>query len=367
MIWILIGFFILISSIWAYLKFNPQFGGPVTATQLETYKQSEHWDGKKFVNLVDTSMNIKLQTLPWLLKKQFTDTHLRRPQKPLPVVPFDRETFASSPEKPKFIWYGHSNLLLQINGKNILIDPMFGSDASPIGPVSSRRFSENTLDIIDELPKIDAILLTHDHYDHLDYKSFKRLRNKVNTYFVSLGLARHLERWNLPAAQITEFDWWQEITFEGINLTFTPSRHFSGRGLTDRAKCLWGGWVFQTAKHRIFWSGDGGYGEHFKEIGQKFGPFDWAFMECGQYNENWHQIHLFPEESVQAAIDAGAQISIPVHWGGFSLAHHTWQDPVKRFVDEARKQKHRICTPRIGQIIRMGEEAPQEDWWTKFS
>ena len=353
-------FFLLLITL--YLKFHPQFGGTIQSKDKVKYIRSKHWDGQKFVNLTMTTMDIELSTLPKLLYRQFTNTKVRSPQKPIPVQPFDAATFNSHLHLPKFIWYGHAVLLLQLNGKNLLIDPMFGSDTTPIAPVTSKRFSENTLAIIDQLPPIDAVLITHDHYDHIDYASIQKLKGKVDTYFVSLGAARHFESWGIAPTTIQEFDWWDDIEFHGIKITFTPSRHFSGRGLFDRAKVLWGGWVFQTNQHTIYWSGDGGYGEHFKLIDEKFGPFDWAFMECGQYNEAWRQLHLFPEESVQAGIDAKGKICIPYHWGGFALAMHPWKEPVERFVMAAKEVELGICTPQIGEVVVLGDE-PSEEWW----
>ena len=228
------------------MPYFQQFGGKVRPEDLKKFEQSSQWDGKKFVNLTETKMDMNLAKLPGLLKEQFTDRQSRSPQKPLPILPFDAEAFAQNPEVPKFIWYGHSALLLQINGKNLLIDPMLGDDAAPIAPFTSKRFTENTLEVIDTLPKIDALLMTHDHYDHLDLDSIQKLKGKVDTYFVALGVSRHLEKWGIPKEQITEFDWWEETHFEGIQLTFTPSRHFSGRGAFDRAKSFWGGWGFQN-------------------------------------------------------------------------------------------------------------------------
>ena len=349
-----------------YLKFHPQFGGTMSASDKARYTQSKNWDGQKFVNLTDTAMvSFNPRTIFNLLREQFANAKTKAPKTSIPVEPFDALKFNSQANLPKFIWYGHAVLLLQINGKNLLIDPMFGSDTTPIAPFPNKRFSENTLAIIDELPPIDAVLITHDHYDHIDYASIKKIKGKVDTYFVSLGSARHLAHWGIKATQIKEFDWWDHIDFHGIKITFTPSRHFSGRGLFDRAKVLWGGWVFQTKAHSIYWSGDGGYGNHFKEIGQKFGPFDWAFMECGQYNNAWRQIHLFPDESVHAGIDAKGKICIPYHWGGFALAMHPWKEPIEQFVATAEASQVAICTPKIGEVVILGEE-PKEYWWKEI-
>jgi len=356
----------IVLAVWAFIEFNPQFGGKLSSGLLKRYAQSPQWKDKSFENQSETIMDIGLKTMPDLLQRQFTDREVRSPQVPIPVIPFDAAAFNKDLSKPKFIWYGHSVLLLQLNGKNLLIDPMLGPNAAPISPFAVKRFSENTLDIIDELPQIDMVLMTHDHYDHLDYASINLLKDKVDTWFVALGVSRHLEAWGIPSATITEFDWWHSKEFGDIDITFTPSRHFSGRGLTDRAKCLWGGWVFKTADHSIYWSGDSGYDEHFKEVAEQLGPFDWGFMECGQYNEYWHAIHMYPEETVQASIDSGVKVSIPVHWGGFPLSLHTWQDPIERFTAEAKAKELTYSTPQIGEIVTLGEE-PQTDWWAELN
>ncbi|WP_421978809.1 MBL fold metallo-hydrolase [Roseivirga seohaensis] len=352
----------LIIAFVLFLNFNPQFGGKITQAHKARYAQSKQWDGKKFVNETLTEMDMSFGSMIGLIKEQFTGSHLRKPKQPIPIIPFDKATWKSEPEKPKFVWYGHSVVLLQLDGKNILIDPMLGRDTSPIAPFKTKRFSENTLAIIDQLPQLDAILLTHDHYDHLDLASIKKLKSKVDTWFVALGVARHLEAWGISSNQITEFDWWDNLEFEGISITFTPSRHFSGRGLTDRAKSLWGGWVFKTSTHSIYWTGDSGESNVFKTVGEKLGPFDWAFVECGQYNERWHAIHMFPEEAVQAALDSKSNIMIPVHWAGFPLSLHTWKDPIERCMAEAKIKAQKTCTPQIGQIVIMKEETTSE-WW----
>lgn len=328
-----------------------QFGGKSTKELEERYRQSQQWEHKKFMNIEETNMDISPLQIPKLLYKQFFEKGGREPKAKLPVLSFDKEEFLRSSEKMKFIWYGHSVLLMRIANQTILIDPMLGSNAAPISPFPIKRFSDNTLDLIQDFPEIDVVLLTHDHYDHLDLDSLELLLPKVKQYYVALGCARHLEKWRIPKERIKEFDWWNSLNFEGIEITFTPTRHFSGRGLTDRAKSLWGGWILKTETENIYFSGDSGYGEHFKEVGKKLGPFDFAFMECGQYNENWHQIHMFPEESVQAAKDVDAQLIMPVHWGGFALAQHHWKDPLERFVKACDAAKHAYIIPQLGEIV----------------
>lgn len=249
--------------------------------------------------------------------------------------------------------------------QTILIDPMFGPDAAPIAPFKVKRFSDATLAIIDSFPEIDLVLISHDHYDHLDYESILKLKEKAKCFYVALGVKRHLVSWGIPENIITEFNWWNEFNFNDIKITFTPTRHFSGRGLTDRAKSLWGGWVFKTEEEHIWFSGDSGYGSHFKEIGDRLGPFDFAFMECGQYNEKWNQIHMYPEESVQAALDAKVQNCMPVHWAGFALAQHPWKEPVERFIEKAKSEKLNFIVPKIGELFS-SETVKSSEWWKKI-
>jgi len=347
--------------------FHHQFGGKITQAHLKRYERSPNWKKGCFRNRsVTKMMHLDIKDVPGFIAQQFTDIEIREPQQPIEIKGFSGADFDSIIDKPRFTWFGHSVALLKINGKNLLIDPMFGPDTSPIGPMRTKRFSENTLDLIDALPPIDAILFTHDHYDHLDYASMQKLKGKTDRYFTALGVGRHLERWGISTQHITEFDWWDTLDFEGVKLTFTPSRHFSGRGLTDRSKCLWGGWVFQTTSHQIYWSGDGGYDTHFKEVGERFGAFDWMFAECGQYNEKWYQTHMNPEESIQAVLDAQAKIAIPYHWGGFALALHPWKDPVERFVAEAKRLDQTICTPKIGAIVTLGAEDLTGRWYEEL-
>ena len=340
---------------------SKQFGAKVRTPLKERYQTSEHWIEGKFENLVETTMEFSIQNIPNLLYEQFVKTKGRVPKKRLVIEAFDLQAFMAPSQQPKFIWYGHSVLLMRWMNQTILIDPMLGPNASPIAPFATKRFSENALDMIDQFPPIDLALMTHDHYDHLDLASIEKLKDKTAKWYVALGVGRHLESWGITPSTITEFDWWDSAEFNGIQFTFTPSRHFSGRGLSDRAKSLWGGWVMKSNDHNLYWSGDGGYGDHFKEIGEKFRPFDFGFIECGQYNKHWHQIHMYPEEAVQAALDATVKIALPVHWCGFALALHHWKDPIDRFSVEALDKNLKISTPKIGQALTISTKTDQ--WW----
>lgn len=342
-----------------------QFGGKITATDKLAYQRSAHWDGEKFNNLEATPMEIPFKALPKLIFNQIVKPKGLLPQKTIQVEPIKLEDFHEEKTSMKFCWLGHAAILARINNKTIVIDPMLGDNAAPISPFPIKRYNSIDLNFLDTLPNIDLMLLSHDHYDHLDFKSIQHLKGKVAHYFVALGVARHLIAWGIKPEKITEFDWWEQQNFEGINITFTPTRHFSGRGIKDRFKSLWGGWAFQTPTENNWFSGDGGYGTHFKEIGKRLGPFDFAFMECGQYNELWRPIHLFPDECIQAAIDAKAQKIMPFHWASFNLSNHGWDASVKAFVQEAEKENIPYLTPKIGEIFCPSEMKKNEFWWSK--
>jgi L-ascorbate metabolism protein UlaG (beta-lactamase superfamily) len=347
---------------------SKQFGAKVTEAEKEAYQRSPQWDGQKFNNLEETIMKVPFKALPKLMFNQLFGRGKLQPKTPIPHVPFDKEAFLKDSDSTKFIWFGHSAILCRMHGKTIFIDPMLGPDAAPIAPFKIKRFNTISLDLIDELPPIDLLIMSHDHYDHLDLKSMERLAPKVNQYFTALGVSRHLESWGVAKDKITEFDWWEAHDFEGIKITFTPTRHFSARGMRDRFHGLWGGWSMKSSNEHIWFSGDGGYGEHFKEIGAKLGPFDMAFMECGQYNKLWRPIHLFPEECIRAAQEANAKKIMPVHWGSFTLSDHPWKEPVEQFIAESEKENAIWFVPQIGAPFALKDtENLQERWWEKYS
>ncbi len=358
---------LLILGAFLYLQYNPQFGGSLSNAEKERFSASSQWSGEQFENAIETTMDIGVRQLPFLLVATFKGRAERAPKQKLPMAAFPSNVWETDTHRFKFIWFGHSVGFMHMEGLNLLIDPMFGSDASTVGPFRTNRYTDSTLTILDQLPqKIDAVFITHDHYDHLDYDSFMKLKGRVGKYCVPLGVKRHLLRWGIEDSLISEYDWWDSVQFPEVQAHFVPARHFSGRGVSDRAKSLWGGWTFTSQRHSIYWSGDGGYGPHFKEIGERFGPFDWAFLECGQYNPLWHAIHMYPEESVQAAKDVRAKTSIPIHWGAFTLALHQWKDPVERFAKEAKDQSVPFAMPRLGELMIKEPEQSNVFWWNEF-
>ncbi len=263
-------------------------------------------------------------------------------------------------------WFGHSASLLKIEGKKLLLDPMFGDASSPFPLFNSKRYSGAFSLERDDLQEIDAIIISHNHYDHLNYKSIMQLNDRAKHFYVPTGVAQYLIKWGVSPSKISEHNWWDEITFDNIKLVCAPARHFSGRGMTDRDRSLWCSWLILGQETKIFFSGDSGYAPHFKEIGDKYGPFDLTLMECGQYDPRWSAIHMLPEETVQAHIDVKGELLLPIHWGAFTLALHEWSDPIERVTKETNRLGVKITTPQIGESITLkSTDYPRYAWWRK--
>jgi L-ascorbate metabolism protein UlaG (beta-lactamase superfamily) len=245
---------------------------------------------------------------------------------------------------------------------------MLSPVASPVSLVGINRYeySEDImLHLIDEMPPIDAVFITHDHYDHLDYQSIVKLNSKVSHFFVPLGCSAHLIRWGIPEKKITELNWWEETEYQGLTIALTPSRHGSGRDPFNIDTTLWGGWVILGNRTRIYTSGDGGYGPHFKEIGDKYGPFDITLIEGAQYDRNWPDIHMIPEQAVQANLDVNGETMMLMHWGAFTLANHAWNEPIERALKEANEREVNMIAPQIGETVLLDSDLqmPPASWW----
>ncbi|WP_416864487.1 MAG: MBL fold metallo-hydrolase [Imperialibacter sp.] len=348
-----------------FTSLSPQFGGSPTEAQVASYEKSGHFEEGLFVNNTPTSMEMDWATIKTLLRDYLVGVPNLAPENLLPVLKVDSLSIVNRPDTlTRLTWFGHSAFLLEIEGKNILLDPMFGDSPSPISWLGSHRFTEGLPIEIEQLPAIDAVFFSHDHYDHLDYESVMRLKGKVKDFYVPLGVGAHLAAWGVAEDKIHEMNWWEETTHENLQIVCTPARHFSGRGITNRFSTLWSSWVIKGQHANIYFSGDSGYGPHFKEIGQKYGPFDAALMECGQYDLRWHNIHMLPEETAQGAIDLNAKVVMPIHWGAFVLALHAWKDPIDRVTKEAAALGMPIATPKIGERLMVGQpDFPMERWW----
>lgn len=365
MIITLIGIMTLAVGITTFVSFAPQFGAKPSGEHLKRISQSENFQNGQFANGIETKMDFSFSNVNKMIWEFFTATNTS-PKAALPVK-FENNTPENTGDSLVYItWYGHSAFLLEMEGKRLLLDPMFGPAASPVSFTSQRFPYEKPIDL-NQFNDIDAVIISHDHYDHLDYPSITRLKGEVGHFFVPLGVGAHLVHWGVAPEKITELDWWEGGTLDHLSFTATPARHFSGRGLTDRQKTLWASWVLEGKGSKIYFSGDSGYGPHFREIKEKFGSFDFAMMECGQYNEKWEAIHMMPEQTAQAAIDVGAKVMMPIHWGAFSLAPHTWTDPITRLLQAAEAQNIPVIHPVIGDRFAVGNDFPKEKWWESVS
>ncbi|WP_309123412.1 MBL fold metallo-hydrolase, partial [Paenibacillus sp.] len=276
---------VLILFVSLFMTLHPAFGGSLNKRQKQAYGGFDNFANGKFVNPTPPEMDMSVKGLLSMLKDSLTGNRDRRPSGPIPVAPPDWDKIKS--EEDSITWFGHSAFLLSIDNKKLFVDPMLGRVASPVTFAGSKRYGNDLLRMIDDLPSLDAVLITHDHYDHLDYPSVIRLKHKVGHFFVPHGVGVHLERWGVSREIITELNWWDEATFQGITVALTPSKHFSGRGMLNRDTTLWGGWVILGKTTRFYTSGDGGYDSHFEEIGKKYGPFDITCIEGGQYDPRW--------------------------------------------------------------------------------
>jgi len=257
---------------------------------------------------------------------------------------------------------GHSSLLLKVMGEYWLIDPVFSERASPFSFMGPKRFHPAPI-TIDELPPIAIVLISHNHYDHLDKNAIRALAQKSREFLVPTGVDKGLMEWGVSAENIQTFDWWQSTVDTRATITFTPAQHFSGRGFGDANQTLWGSWVIETERGKLFFSGDSGYFPGFRTIGEKFGPFDLTFIETGAYNENWPDVHMTPEQSVAAHKDLRGKIMMPIHNGTFNLAFHAWYDPLERVSKSAQQEDVELTTPIVGEVITLGGPMPQEAWW----
>lgn len=318
-------------------------------------------DGR-FHNLVSTKLNSENQNMFKATIDFLRGSPDRTPARSLPVAPRVAEPSPETDEL-RLTWFGHSTLLIEIDGQTLLTDPMFSDRASPLAFIGPKKFETDRTFSVDDLPDIDAVLISHDHYDHLDRESITRLKEQVDRFYVPLGVGAHLQRWGVEEAKIVELDWWEARQQGPLTLVATPARHFSGRGLRDRNKTLWASWTILGTSQRAFFSGDSGYFDGFREIGEKFGPFDVTMLESGAYNDAWADIHMRPEETVQAHLDLQGNVLLPIHWAKFNLALHPWTEPIERLLTEAEIRGAVTITPLQGEEVFPNMMEEQRRWW----
>ena len=330
------------------------------AAATETTPSPQRRDGK-FHNVAPRQAPGLRKTLgiAWRVLTGKPDTTV--PRAPIPVQALDAATLAAAPDASLFR-LGHSTLLLKLGGEFWLTDPVFSERASPVQWAGPKRFHAPPISIAD-LPPIKGVILSHDHYDHLDHAAVLELAPKVEMFITPLGVGDRLIAWGVPAAKVRQLDWWQQTALAGVRLVATPAQHFSGRGLADGDRTLWASWVIQAGDLRVFFSGDTGYHADFRTIGERFGPFDVTFMETGAYDAQWPEVHMQPEETLQAHLDLRGRWLMPLHNGTFDLAMHAWHEPFDRILALAQARGVALATPGMGERLSLAQPQAGERWW----
>lgn len=353
---------LIVVAIYIYFQ-QPQFGKAPSGERLARIEKSPHYRNGAFQNLTHTPNFSNGGNYFKAFKEAiFIKSEHSSPKDSVPYIQTDIIHLPIS--ENVLVWFGHSSYYMQLDGKRILVDPVFSGNASPLSFTVKAFPGSNGYDV-EDLPTIDYLFLTHDHWDHLDYKTIVKLRGKVGKVICPLGVGSHLEYWGYDPAIIFENDWGDTLNLDtGFVVHTTPARHFSGRTF-KRNNTLWASYVLQSPGTKVFIGGDSGYGNHFAVIGAKHGPFDLAILENGQYNTLWENIHLMPEHFLRAAQDLNANTVLPVHNSKFSLANHAWNEPLQAVVDENKNQQLLLLTPKIGEAVRLGDSTQTfTNWWS---
>jgi L-ascorbate metabolism protein UlaG (beta-lactamase superfamily) len=353
---------VLVAAGWAVLS-HPQFGAPMAGARLARAMANPQYRDGRFVNLEPEAPSTT--SLVDYTLRQLSGEEVREPPAPVPVLAVDKAALQAAPPISglRAFWIGHASTYVEIDGLRLLLDPVFAERVSPL-PIGPGRFHAPPIALAD-LPRIDAVLISHDHYDHLDMNTVRHLAQRGSRFFVPLGIGAHLELWGVPTAQIEELEWWQERSLGRVRIVCTPARHYSGRGLDSRSTTLWSSWSVVGPQHRFFYSGDTGYGKLFQDIGARLGPFDMGFIKIGAYGPGaaWIDIHMTPEQAVQVQRDVRAKRMFPVHWSTFNLAYHNWDEPIRRTVAEATRVGVELVTPRVGEVVDADRPFKSTRWW----
>lgn len=339
-----------------------KFGQLPKGERLERIKQSPNYQNGEFINLNETPvLTSNKSRLRVIMDFVFRKKVKVSPERELPVVKTDLK--AIDPDEDVLVWFGHSSYFMQLNGKTFLVDPVLNSYASPFSFIN-KAFKGTSLYTSDDFPAIDYLIITHDHWDHLDYQTVMDLKPKIKQVVCGLGVGQHFEYWGFDNSTITELDWYESTELrDGGQLVATPARHFSGRGLRGN-KTLWASFVLQAPDYNLFIGGDGGHDSFFQEIGAKYGPFDLAILEQGQYDQNWNLIHLMPERVFEAAEDLMAQRILPVHHSRFALANHPWDEPLNEITFNHSDSNITVLTPKMGQVVFLNNALQEfQKWW----
>jgi L-ascorbate metabolism protein UlaG (beta-lactamase superfamily) len=354
--------FIALAALTTFLVVNQtSFGKPAASERLRRIQKSPNYRDGQFQNLSFTPTFAEdVSKYEMIRDGIFKISKRKAPVSALPSVKTDLKNLDMS--KDVLVWFGHSSYFMQIAGKKFLVDPVFSGSASPFSFMIQSFKGSNDYQP-DDFPEIDFLIITHDHWDHLDYQTVLKLKPKVGKIITGLGTAAHLEYWGFDPRKMIELDWNESAVLDsGFTITATTARHFSGRN-TKRNQSIWCSFVLQTPSKKIFIGGDSGYDTHFVQIGAEHGPFDLTLLECGQYNKSWKYIHMMPEQTVQAAIDLKAKTMMPVHWGKFALSLHAWDEPITRVTKEANRLSVPLIHPMIGETVDLNDFGAQTEWW----
>ena len=356
-------FGILFITSYAYIQ-QPKFGALPEGKRLERIVQSPHYVDGKFQNLVPAEvLTGKKQSSFSIILTDYILNPAERltPAAPIPAIKTDLSSLNINQDL--VVWLGHSSFYIQLSGQRVLIDPVFSASAAPID-IANRAFSGTSTYSANDMPDIDYLLISHDHWDHLDYPTVKALQPKIRNVIAGLGMGAHFERWGFPDDKIHELDWYDAVDVEpGVSINAIPARHYSGRFLS-KDQALWAGYALVGKTHKLLFSGDTGYGPHFAEIGKRFNGFDLVALDMGQYDARWANIHMFPEEAAQAAVDLKARTLVPEHVGKFSIARHAWDEPFNRIVKASQGKPYRLLSPKIGEVIYLDQpDQAFSRWW----
>ncbi len=341
----------------AFLRFWPSVGRtPDRDERAELERRCAHYSDGAFHNEHETAT---------MTGKPDPSSDRKRPRETLRSETPDLST-EPQPDALRFTWFGHSSFLLRLGEVSILADPVFSDRSSPVSFAGPKRFSELPI-TAEALPEIDVLFVSHDHYDHLDYRTIRTLKDRVGAFVVPLGVDAILRCWGVAAEKIRALDWWESTEINGAAYTLTPSQHFSGRNPMRSNSTLWGGLYIESGQRRVYYTGDGGYYEVFAEVQQRLGAPELMIAECGQYDSAWAKIHMTPEQTVQAAVDAGAGWLIPVHWGSFCICNHAWDDSIRRVTAAAETAGVLIAAPEVGRTVDYDALSDCTDsWWEAY-
>ncbi|MGC4090939.1 MAG: MBL fold metallo-hydrolase [Polyangiaceae bacterium] len=329
-------------------------------------RASRNWVGDSFQNVHPVLPNLKGGEKMPGIGEFLCGGGRRTPVAPLPALD-PRTAWQKAPESGlRVTWLGHSTMLLEIDGQRVLTDPVWGERASPVALVGPKRFQPVPVTLTD-LPPVDAVLVSHDHYDHLDFPTIRALARSEVPFVTSLGVGAHLESWGVDAKRITELDWWESARIGGVEFFAAPSQHFSGRGMGDRNSTLWSSWVVRGSKHSCFFSGDTGLTTEYRDIAARLGPFDVVMLEVGAFHPAWGDIHLGPDNALEACTLLGAKRFLPVHWGTFNLALHAWDEPAEALVKLAPARNVELVMPRLGEAIELARYGGLDPWWREIA